>query len=50
MKKILHFIKLALCRLFIHPCYRCVYENKCELYDHGGFCGDYGICFYEEKE
>ncbi len=50
MKRIIDFIKLTLLRLFIHPCYRCVREGKCALYDRRGFCGDWGLCYYEEGE
>lgn len=49
MKKLLNFIKLTLCRLFISPCYRCVREGNCAIYNKHGYCGDYGYCCYEER-
>lgn len=50
MKKIFKFIELFLYRFFVNPCHLCVREDNCELYNKKGFCGDWGICFYEKKE
>lgn len=49
MKKICKFIKLTLMRLFVNPCYHCVREYECEISYQRGFCGDWGLCFYEER-
>lgn len=47
------FLK-GLARLLVrlgYPCYGCVREFDCELYDaHGRFCGDWGLSYYEGKK
>lgn len=49
MRKIWSFIKLTLHRLFIDPCYKCVREGECALFDKHGYCGDWTLDFYEER-
>lgn len=43
-----------LMRMFIRlgdPCYGCVREYNCELYDmHNTFCGDWGLSYYEKRK
>lgn len=50
MKRILK----ELMRMFIRlgdPCYGCVREYNCELYDmHNTFCGDWGLSYYEKRK
>ena len=50
MKKLLKCFKLTLYRLFVNPCHRCIREGNCELFRMQGFCGDWGECWYEEKD
>lgn len=50
MKRILK----ELMRMFIRlgdPCYGCVREFDCELYDvRHGYCGDWGLSYYERRK
>lgn len=54
MKQFLkRFLKEVL-RMFIRfgdPCYGCVREFDCELYDvRHGYCGDWGLSYYERRK
>ena len=49
MSKIWKSIKLTLFRLFIDPCHKCVREGDCEMFRKGGYCGDWGLDYYEER-
>lgn len=48
MKKFIKYLKITLYRIFIDPCYGCVRKGNCELYNKRGFCGDWGICWWEK--
>ena len=49
MKKILDIIKLTLIRIFINPCHECVREHDCPLFRDRGYCGDWGMSWYERR-